>query len=133
MRRVLTLCLVAALPAAAAFAAGEDAKQELIELDQKWGESTDAGVVGSILADGLIALDGSGVATKADQLKELTAEDAPTGPYEADEYQVTFLDDDTAIMVHRSLSPDPHRSLHVWVKKEGRWQVVATVSTPIDD
>ena len=51
----------------------------------------------------------------------------------ADEYQVRFLDDETAVMTHRASAPDPHWSMHVWAKRDGAWQVVATMSTPIEE
>lgn len=48
---------------------------------------------------------------------------------------------DTAVMTHRTTITgkrdgkdftEMRRSMHVWVKRDGRWQVVATQATPIE-
>ena len=50
--------------------------------------------------------------------------------YEAVDYKVTFLNADTAVMTHGTKGQDAHHSLHVWSRKGGQWQVVATSTTP---
>jgi hypothetical protein len=35
-------------------------------------------------------------------------------------------------MVHHAGDPE-HWSLHVWQKRDGEWQVVASAATPVDD
>jgi len=117
-----------------AFAGGEK-KEHLIKLDQKWGAAGTAGdtdTVGKLLAKGLVAVDGTGVHGKAEQLEN--NEPAPEGTtYEPSDYQVTFLTDHIAVMTH-AVSGDEGAaySMHVWSNKSGNWQVVATSSTPAD-
>ncbi len=135
-RWIVTCVLCLTLMAVAAWAAHHEIDQ-LVELDKKWGSAAQgedaAAVLGEILADDLLAIDVGGVVTKADMLEATLAEDAPTGPYMAGDYVVRFLSDDIAVMLHSAGEPDPHWSLHVWQMKDGRWQVVASASSPIEE
>jgi hypothetical protein len=121
------------------------AEQELITLDKSWGEAGlkgDSAVLETILADDFIGNSPTGVATKAQNIAEAktNAADITNATYVADEYTVRFLDANTALMTHRAVEKglnkgkeynDQHRSMHVWVKRDGRWQVVASQATPI--
>jgi hypothetical protein len=121
------------------------AEQELITLDKSWGEAGlkgDSAVLETILADDFIGNSPTGVATKAQNIAEAktNAADITNATYVADEYTVRFLDPNTAVMTHRAVEKglnkgkeynDQHRSMHVWVKRDGRWQVVASQATPI--
>jgi hypothetical protein len=121
------------------------AEQELITLDKEWGEAGlrgDSTVLERILADDFIGNSPAGVATKAQNIAEAktTAANITNATYVADEYTVRFLDPNTAVMTHRAVEKglnkgkeynDQHRSIHVWVKRDGRWQVVASQATPI--
>jgi hypothetical protein len=121
------------------------AEQELISLDKEWGEAGlrgDAAVLERILADDFMGATPTAVATKAQNIAEAktNAPDITNATYTADEYTVRFLDKDTAVMTHRAVEKglnkgkeytDQHRSIHVWVKRNGRWQVVASQATPI--
>jgi hypothetical protein len=121
------------------------AEQELITLDKSWGEAGlkgDSAVLETILADDFIGNSPTGVATKAQNIAEAktNAPDITNATYVADEYTVRFLDPNTAVMTHRAVEKglnkgkeynDQHRSMHVWVKRDGRWQVTASQATPI--
>ena len=121
------------------------AEQELISLDKSWGEAGlhgDSAVLERILADDFIGNSPTGVATKAQNIAEAktNAPNITNATYVADEYTVRFLDPNTAVMTHRAVEKglnkgkeynDQHRSMHVWVKRDGRWQVVASQATPI--
>ena len=121
------------------------AEQELISLDKAWGEAGlkgDSAVLERILADDFIGNSPIGVATKAQNIAEAktNAADITNATYVADEYTVRFLDPNTAVMTHRAVEKgmnkgkeynDQHRSMHVWVKRDGRWQVVASQASPI--
>jgi hypothetical protein len=121
------------------------AEQELISLDKEWGEAGlrgDSAVLERILADDFIGNSPTGVATKAENIAEAktNAPNITNATYVADEYRVRFLDSNTAVMTHSALEKglnkgkeytDQHRSMHVWVKRDGRWQVVASQATPI--
>jgi hypothetical protein len=121
------------------------AEQELIGLDKEWGEAGlrgDTAVLERILADDFIGNSPTGVATKAQNIAEAktNAPNITNATYVADEYTVRFLDPNTAVMTHHAVEKglnkgkeynDQHRSIHVWVKRDGRWQVVASQATPI--
>ena len=105
----------------------------LIKLDKEWGaaqgqEAVDA--ISRIISDDVLAISGDGLGSKATMIEAAQDEDAPTGPYMADNYEVKFLTDDVAVMVHHAGDPDPHWSLHVWQKKGEKWTVVASASAP---
>ncbi len=122
-----------------------NAEQELISLDKSWGEAGlkgDSAVLERILADDFIGNSPIGVATKAQNIAEAktNAPNITNATYVADEYTVRFLDPNTAVMTHRAVEKglnkgkeytDQHRSMHVWVKRDGRWQVVASQASPI--
>jgi hypothetical protein len=121
------------------------AEQELIAIDKQWGDAGlkgDSAVLERILADDFIGNSPTGVATKAQNIAEAktNAPNITNATYVADEYTVRFLDPNTAVMTHRATEKglnkgkeynDQHRSIHVWVKRDGRWQVVASQATPI--
>jgi hypothetical protein len=70
----------------------------------------------------LIARDSSFTAFPS---RVISSKDEPT------DYKVTFINPDTAIMTHGTKGTDAHYSLHVWSRKSGTWQVVATSTTPV--
>ena len=121
------------------------AEQELISLDKEWGEAGlrgDTAVLERILADDFMGATPTAVATKPQSIAEAktNASDITNATYAADEYTVRFLDKNTAVMTHRAVEKglnkgkeytDQHRSIHVWVKRNGKWQVVASQATPI--
>ncbi len=124
-------CLVCLIMAGAV--ANADESDALVMLDKEWGQADSAAALESLLADDLVALDSDGVADKAQILEAADSDDAPTGPYVAGDYDVRFLGEDVAVMVHSAGAPDPHWSMHVWQKRDGKWQVAATATVPIED
>ena len=120
----IAMCLV--MFAAAAYAA--DDKETLIALDKQWGESAvkgDKTVSEKLLAEKVVSVDENGVMGKQAMLAGLKP--APAGThYEPTDYKVTFMNPDTAIMTHGTKGADAHYSLHVWSRKGGTWQIVAT-------
>ena len=115
---------------AAAYAA--DDTDALIALDKQWGESAtkgDTAVAAKLLADKVVSVTETGVRGKQGELADMKPEPAGTR-YEPTDYKVTFINPDTAIMTHGTKGTDAHYSLHVWSRKGGTWQVVATSTTP---
>ena len=112
--------------ASAAYAA--DDTQTLIALDKQWGESAikgDKTVSERLLADSVVSVDENGVMGKQAMIADLKP--APAGTrYEPTDYKVTFINPDTAIMTHGTKGADTHYSLHVWSRKGGTWQIIAT-------
>ena len=113
--------------------ANADESDALVQLDKEWGEADGPDAAEPFLADNIVALGLEGVQGKAQMLEAVESDDAPTGPYVAGDYDVRFLSEDVAVMVHSVGEPDPHWSMHVWQKRDGKWQVVATATVPIED
>jgi hypothetical protein len=113
--------------------ANADDADALIALDKQWGESVAKGELSlseKLLADSVVSVDDKGMRGKNAELANMKA--APASPrYEPTGYKVTFVNPDTAIMTHSTKGDDAHNSLHVWSRKGGSWQIVATSSTPI--
>ena len=117
----------------ASTAATADDTDALIALDKQWGEAAvkgDTAVAAKLLADKVVSVNETGVRGKQGELADMKPEPAGTR-YEATDYKVTFINPDTAIMTHGTKGTDAHYSLHVWARKGGTWQVVATSTTPI--
>ena len=108
-------------------------KEDLIALDKQWAETVmkgDSSAAEKILADQIVSVTPQGVGGRKEELASYQA--APAGTrYEATDYKVTFLNPDTAIMTHGTKGPDAHYSMHVWSRQGGKWQVVATSTTPM--
>ena len=110
-----------------------DATADLIQLDRDWGAAGikgDAAAVAKLLADDLVSVDNEAVRDKKGELALVKPEPAGT-QYEPTDYKVQFLGNDLAIMTHGTKGKDAHNSMHVWSRKGGKWQVVATSSTPV--
>jgi hypothetical protein len=112
--------------------ANADESNTLVQLDKEWGEAQGPEAVAPLLADNILTLTSVGVVNK-EQMLEAAANDVPTGPYIAEDYDIRFLSEDIAVMVHSAGEPDPHRSMHVWQKLDGKWQVVANANVPIEE
>jgi hypothetical protein len=112
--------------------AGADDTDALIKLDKQWGESGvkgDTTVAAKLLADKVVSVTPNGVRGKQGELAD--SQPAPAGTiYEPTDYKVTFINPDTAVMTHGTKGADAHYSLHVWSRKGGAWQIVATSTTP---
>jgi hypothetical protein len=126
---LVTVATLLVMFAAAAYAA--DDTEALIALDKQWGESIvkgDKTVSERLLADKVVSVDENGVTGKQAMLADIKP--APAGTrYEPTDYKVTFMNPDTAIMTHATKGAAAHYSLHVWSRKGGTWQIVATSMT----
>jgi Domain of unknown function (DUF4440) len=122
----------------------KDVQQALIALDKQWGEAGgDTAKLDKIIGDNLLAVGAKG---QAQDKKELIADNKATSStvqnasYKADEYKFEMLGTDVVAMTHRGTTKgmedgkevtESHRSLHVFQKKDGAWQVVANAQLPI--
>jgi len=126
---LVTVATFLVMFAATAYAA--DDTQALIALDKQWGESVvkgDTTVSEKLLADNVVSVDENGVTGKQAMLAGIKP--APAGThYQPTDFKVTFMNPDTAIMTHGTKGTDAHYSLHVWSRKGGTWQIVATSMT----
>lgn len=127
-----TFALVGTLLIMFAANAAADDKEALIALDKQWGEAVGKGdktAAAKFIADTAVSVDDKGMKNKQQQIADIKP--APAGEkYEAVDYKVTFINPDTAIMTHSTKGTDAHYSLHVWSRKGGTWQVIATSTTP---
>lgn len=131
--KMITGCTIALLMfGSAAFAGDADA---LIALDKTWGAAPDQAAAEGFLADRIISLGADGATDKAGMIAAAAAAvgDSPAEEYVAGDYQVNFLSDDIAVMVHSASGSNPHWSMHVWQKIDGNWKVAATANIPAGD
>jgi hypothetical protein len=119
------------------------AEQELTQIDREWSQAGvrgDASVLERVLADDYSGTGASGNAiTKAEAIAELKSGATKLESQETDNYNVRVFGD-TAVMTHDGVRKgqrggqaftERYRSLHVFVKRGGRWQVVASQGTPL--
>ena len=148
MKRIFAitlLCIVVAMVVSAqAASVSKDVQQALIALDKQWGESGgDTAKLDKIVGDNLLAV---GTKGEAQDKKEMIADNkaASSGvqnaSYKADEYKFEMLSPDVVVMTHRGTTTgmengkevtESHRSLHVFQKRDGHWQVVGNAQVPI--
>ena len=105
----------------------------LIQLDKEWGESRGAEALELLLADDIVALGVDGIVGKAQMIEAAASDDSAPVPYVSGDYKVNFLSKDIAVMVHSAGDPEPHLSLHVWQKHDGKWQVAASATVPTEE
>jgi ketosteroid isomerase-like protein len=123
----------------------QQVQQALIALDKQWGEAGskgDSAALNKILADDFLAIGPKGEALgKQEQIAATpTAANVQNASYAADEYKFEMLIPDVVVMTHRATIKgthegkevaESHRSLHVFQKRGGQWQVVANAQLPI--
>ena len=121
-------------------APSQQVQQQLIALDKQWGEAgKDTATLNKILSDKMIALGQKGEAQgRAEQIAASTS--TPSSGYVADEHKFEMLTPDVVVMTHRGTATtteggqqvkESHRSLHVFQRVNGNWQVVASAQVPI--
>jgi hypothetical protein len=142
---ITVLCTAVALVISAqAKEVPKDVQQALISLDKQWGEAGgDTAKLDKIIGDNLLAI---GTKGQAQDKKELIADNkaasagVQNASYVADEYKFELLSPDVVVMTHRGTTKgmengkevtESHRSLHVFQKRDGHWQVVANAQLPI--
>jgi hypothetical protein len=123
-------------------------QQSLIALDKQWGEAGskgDTATLNKILGERYIGVSQKG--ESLDKEAQVAATTAPTASlqnatYSADEYKFEALTPDVIVMTHRATTKgtrdgkdvnESHRSLHVFQRQEGQWQVVANAQLPVTE
>lgn len=130
-----------AKPAAPAKSASVE--QELIKLENDWNNAEvkrDVAALSRILADDWTVADPEGtIVNKAQDLAEIKSGESVTTSAVADEMKVRVYGD-AAVVVGRNTVKEQYkgkdfsgqyRFTDTWVKKDGRWQCVATAATKI--
>jgi hypothetical protein len=151
--KVMTLVLIAfslltSLAVGQGSTTSASVQQALIALDKQWGEAGgkgDTATLNKILSDNFLGIGQKGEALgKQEQVAATTAPSAniQNASYSADEYKFETLSPDVIVMTHRATVKgmqggkevtESHRSLHVFQKRSGQWQVVASTQLPISD
>jgi ketosteroid isomerase-like protein len=149
MKRILVILLVCAavllVVGSQAKEVPNDVQQALIGLDKEWGQSGgDTAKLDQIVGDHVLSIGPKG---EAQDKKELVAANASgaagvtNSTYTPDEYKFEMLSPDVVVMTHRGTTKgtqdgkevtESHRSLHVFQKQGGKWQVVANAQLPIE-
>ncbi len=118
----------------------DSAEDKLIELDKAW---TRAELKGDKKAAGALIADDYTGTTQRGEIENKTQYLASVVPnadmVKADDYKVTIYGN-TAIMTHRSTVSGVRniqfRSTHIWMKRDGKWQIVAhhgsQISPPLE-
>jgi hypothetical protein len=142
---IAVLCTVVALVISAQAAdVPKDVQQTLISVDKQWGEAGgDTAKLDKIIGDNLLAVGPKGEAQDKQQMmaaNKATSSATQNASYTPDEYKFEMLSPDVIVMTHRGTTKgmqngkevtESHRSLHVFQKRDGRWQVVANAQLPI--
>jgi Domain of unknown function (DUF4440) len=109
----------------------------------KFRTSYDAAKLDKIIGDSVLAIGAKGEAQDKQQLiasNKSASAGVSNGTYTADEYKFDMPSADVVVMTHRGTTKgmqngkevtESHRSLHVFQKQNGRWQVVANAQLPI--
>jgi hypothetical protein len=150
MKRSLAIALlctaVALVVSAQAKEVPTDVQQNLISVDKQWGEAGgDTAKLDKIIGDNLVAIGTKGEAQNKQQMiadNKATSAGVQDASYTPDEYKFEMLSPDVVVMTHRGTTKgmqngkevtESHRSLHVFQKRDGRWQVVANAQLPISE
>lgn len=147
MKRILaiTLLCTAAVISSQAKEVPNDVQQALISLDKEWGGSGgDTTKLNKIIGDYVLSIGPKGEAQDKQALVAANASGAAgvqNASYTPDEYKFEMLNPDVVVMTHRGTTKgtkdgkevtEAHRSLHVFQKQGGKWQVVANAQLPIE-
>jgi hypothetical protein len=141
---VTVLCMAVALVVSTqAKDVPNDVQQTLISLDKQWGEAGgDTAKLDKIIGADLLAVSSKGEAQDKQQMiadNKATSAGMQNASYTPDEYKFEMLSPDVVVMTHRGTTKgmqnskevtESHRSLHVFQKRDGRWQVVANAQLP---
>jgi hypothetical protein len=150
MKRSLAIALlctaVALVVSAQAKDVPTDVQQNLISVDKQWGKAGgDTAKLDKIIGDNLVAIGTKGEAQNKQQMiadNKATSAGVQNASYTPDEYKFEMLSLDVVVMTHRGTTKgmqngkevtESHRSLHVFQKRDGRWQVVANAQLPISE
>jgi ketosteroid isomerase-like protein len=147
MKCILVFTFLALVTACPALAQSSNDEQELIRLDREWGMASmkgDSAALNRIYADEYTEARFSGPVNKQKIIEEIVKDAAnlKNPVYTSDNYNVRFIGNDTAVMTHTGVASgidngkpfnEPHRAMHVWVRRNGRWQAFSSFGGPMPD
>jgi len=149
MKKLFAITLLTVLSIVSTFAQNGADEQELIRMDKEWSAAMERGdrdALNRIIADDFTTRNGAwnkaqyieqAIKDKADD--DINLKNASSVP---SNYSVKFKGGEMAVMSHITVGNGEYkgksftnysRSMHVWMKRGGRWQVVASEGAPIPD
>jgi len=149
MKKLFSITLLTFLSTVCIFAQNGADEQELIRMDKEWSQAMERGdrdALNRIIADDFTTRNGTvnktqyieqAMKDKADD--DINLKNASSVP---SNYSVKFKGGEMAVMSHITIGNGEYkgksftnysRSMHVWMKRGGRWQVVASEGAPIPD
>jgi len=149
MKKLMTIVLLTIVSAGSVFAQNAADEQELIKLDKEWSAAMNRGdrdTLNRIVADDFTTRNGNW--NKAQYIEQAMKDKADddlnlkNAAAEQLNYSVKFKGAEIAVMTHFTIGKGEYkgksftnynRSFHVWMKRGGRWQVVATETSPVPD
>jgi len=126
INKILLTVLIATF--SSVVAAGDS--DALIDLDKQWGSAGGTEAFKGFVSEDIISISPDGITGIQEMLAAQTDAVPSDEPYVSGDYQVKFLSDDIAVMVHTAAGDEPHSSMHVYQKRGDKWLVVATASAP---
>jgi ketosteroid isomerase-like protein len=118
-------------------------EDQILNLDREWNEAyprLDGAALDRIIADDWVCIDGTGlVITKSELLRRVASSTSFLDPYKFDEIALHMFEE-TAIVIGRlsgqmrdsdGVHDVKQRYMRVYVKRNDRWQAVATQVTKI--
>ncbi|MGB7068149.1 MAG: nuclear transport factor 2 family protein [Pyrinomonadaceae bacterium] len=149
MKNILTIVLLTMVSAGFVIAQNGADAQELIRLDKEWSAAMERGdrdVLNRIIADDYTTRNGTWNKTQyIEQAMKDKADDdlnLKNASSVSSNYSVKFKSADMAVMTHITIGKGDYkgkaftnysRSIHIWMKRGGRWQVVANGGNAIPD
>src|ERR1700747_1266965 len=142
MIRILVLAVVVATAATLALGQGAKVEQSLMQMEREWvdaAQKKDADTLNRILADDWVGQGPTGTVTKAQALAELKSGESKLESITFGDMKVRVFED-TAVVAgtddEKSSYKGKDTSGHytwtdVFVKRQGKWQAVASQSTRI--
>ena len=117
-------------------------EQELIKLENEWGEAIvkrDAASIDRLMADEFIAIYDGSVFTKAQYLEFVRSMKEEILSFVMDEWQVRVYGDAGVVMARSTTktrlagkeTTNQLRFTDIWVKRDGRWKCVAAHNSTI--
>ncbi len=149
LKHILAVALLTMLASSVALAQGKTDEQELIKLDKEWSAALERGdrdALHRIMADDFTSR--GGAENRAQYLERISKRNADdtvnlkNGSSVPSNYTVNFKGGEMAVMSHITVGKgeykgksftDYSRSLHVWMKRGGRWQIVEADNSPFTD
>jgi hypothetical protein len=137
MRRVIGLLLALSLTAPAASKKTKapstaSVTNTLIQMEREWSQARDSKTIDRILADDWVSVDFHGkTVTKVQAMAELKSAVLPAQSIELRQIKVRVFGN--AAVVNGTDKTGRYTWMDVFVRREGRWQAVASQSTKIGE